>query len=265
MPDLKIADNHSLHYLLIPGQKDMPYLVYLHEGLGCTAMWGDFPALLCKTTGCPGLVYDRLGYGKSSPLNSSRTVHYLHDYALCELPALLAGVIPDRSFILIGHSDGGSISLIFGAERPSLLKGIIIEAAHVFIEPESIAGIKVAKNAWDEGKLQGLVKYHGEKTENLFLAWSETWLANWFRDWSLLYLLPSIEVPLLIIQGSNDQYASIEQVNSIASNSSGYVHSEIVENCAHIPHIEAQSVVLTLMSDFITRVKADTKNKKSSW
>ena len=255
MPNLIIDENQTLFYQLIPGNTDLPHLVYLHEGLGCTAMWGKFPELLCGVTGCPGLVYDRAGYGKSSPMPHTRTIHYLHDYGLRELPAFLESVIPDTPFILIGHSDGGSISLIFGAEQPQLLRGIITEAAHVFVDPETINGIKVAVRAWDKGKLTGLTKYHGDKTDTMFRAWSETWLSHWFRHWNIEYLLPSIDVPLLAMQGSNDQYASIDQVNSIASNSSGRSQLEIVDNCAHIPHLEAQPVVLKLMSDFIAQLR----------
>lgn len=253
MPDLIIEENHKLHYQLIQGDTTMPYLVYLHEGLGCTAMWNDFPEVLCRATGCPGLVYDRLGYGKSSPLHHARTVHYLHEYAFQELPKLLESVIPKTPYILIGHSDGGSISLIFGAERPCFLRGIITEAAHVFVEHETIAGIRTAKKAWAEGKLRGLAKYHGDKTENLFKAWSETWLTKWFKHWNIEYLLPSLEVPILVIQGGNDQYGSTEQVKSIASKTSGYAQVEILENCSHVPHIDAQPVVVELMSQFILK------------
>lgn len=255
MPNLKIEENHRIHYQLIPGDTALPYLVYLHEGLGCTAMWGDFPEALCTATCCPGLVYDRLGYGKSSPLkNNKRTVHYLHEYALFELPKLLESVIPEKPFILVGHSDGGSISLIFGAERPSFLKGIITEAAHVCIDHETIAGIKIATEAWAQGKLKSLVKYHGDKTETVFRSWSETWLSKWFKHWNIEYLLPSIDVPMLVIQGANDQYGSTEQVTSIISKTSGHAHWEILDNCAHVPHSEAQTVVVALMSDFIAQI-----------
>ena len=254
MPNLKIDKNDKLFYKLIQGDRSMPYLVFLHEGLGCIAMWKDFPTALCTATGCPGLVYDRLGYGKSSPLNESRSVNYLHKYALQELPYLLKEVIPDTPFILIGHSDGGSISLIFAAERPTFLKGVITEAAHVFVDNETIAGIKVANEAWAQGKLKGLEIYHGDKTETLFKAWSETWLTEWFRHWNIEYLLPSIEIPVLVIQGAEDQYGSTEQVKSIAAKLSGHVQFEIIEDCAHVPHLEAQPVVIGLMSDFITRL-----------
>ncbi len=257
LPYLVINENHRLYYHLFQGDTTLPYLVFLHEGLGCTDMWHDFPELLCKTTGCPGLVYDRLGYGKSSPLKKSRTVHYLHTYALQELPHILDKVIPQTPFILIGHSDGGSIGLIFAAERPPFLKALITEAAHVFVDNKTIAGIRSADKAWNKGKLRGLAKYHGEKTDTLFKAWSETWLTKWFKHWNIEYLLPSIEVPVLVIQGENDQYGSTDQVKSIASKTSGYAQMKIVENSSHIPHLEAQPIVLALMSDFVAQVIQD--------
>lgn len=253
--DTLTADTtRRLYYQLIAGDTTLPYLVFLHEGLGCSAMWGDFPAKLCAATGCPGLVYDRLGYGKSSALNQPRTIHYLHEYALCELPELLEKALPNTPYILIGHSDGGSIGLIFAAERPPLLQGLITEAAHIFVEDETLAGIKVANDAWAKGKLKGLSKYHGDKTETLYHAWSATWLSNWFRAWNIEYLLPSIEVPLLVIQGSDDQYASPDHAAGIASKTSGYARVAIVANCAHVPHIEAQAVILQLMADFIAQI-----------
>lgn len=258
MPILEIDRNnnhHRLYYELIEGDTAKPYLVFLHEGLGCIAMWKDFPELLCKNTGYRGLIYDRLGYGKSSPLYKPRTIHYLHEYALRELPELLDRVIPNTPFILIGHSDGGSISLIFGAERSFQLKGIISEAAHVFVDHEARAGIKKAGAAWAEGKLKGLSKYHGDKTATIFKAWSEIWLTEWFRHWNIEYLLPSIEVPVLVLHGESDQYGSIDQAKVIASKTSGNAQLQIVENSAHIPHFEAQSVVLGFMSDFIVQFR----------
>ena len=112
MNTLKLSGHRDIHYRLIDGHPDYPCLVFLHEGLGCDAMWKDFPDRLCGGTGCAGLVYDRQGYGLSSPLTEERTIHYLHLYALDELPMVIHAAIPDRPYILIGHSDGGSISLI---------------------------------------------------------------------------------------------------------------------------------------------------------
>jgi len=254
MPTLKIKENHIVHYQLLEGDPALPYLVFLHEGLGCTAMWRDFPELLCKATGCPGLLYDRLGYGKSSALPHRRTIHYLHISALHELPQLLHGVIPETPYILIGHSDGGSISLIHGAEQPFFLRGIISEAAHVFVDQATIAGIKSAEEAWTQGKLKGLAHYHGEKTETVFKAWSKTWLSAWFRHWNIEYLLPSITVPMLVIHGNNDQYGLIDQAECIALHSADPAQLQIIADCAHAPHAEAQPVVEKLMTDFIVQV-----------
>ena len=255
MSKLNINEYHSVHYRLIHGDMDNPYLVFIHEGLGCEAMWKRFPELLCKATGCPGLIYDRLGYGRSSPLGHAHTIHYMHEYALTELPGLLETVIPDMCFILIGHSDGGSISLIYGAERPFFLKGIITEAAHVFVEPETISAIRSADEAWEKGLLTGLSKYHGDKTEAMFKAWSTIWLSNGFKYWNIEYLLPSIKAPLLVIQGDNDQYGSPAQVKSIVCKSSGRTQFELIENCGHAPHLEAQPIVLKLMSEFVEQIK----------
>jgi pimeloyl-ACP methyl ester carboxylesterase len=249
-----IAENHNIYYQLINSDADKPYLVFLHEGLGCTDMWHDFPKLLCTTTGCPGLAYDRLGHGRSSPLRQPRTIHYLHEHGLQELPILLKKIIPEKKYFLIGHSDGGSISLIYGAERPPLLQGIITEAAHVFVDTETLEGIAAADILWKQGKLKNLHKYHGERTESVFQAWSATWQSLWFRNWNIKNLLPDIEVPLLVIQGADDQYGSVEQVNAIVVKSGGHARSELIAKCGHSPHREALTVVLQHMSEFITDV-----------
>jgi pimeloyl-ACP methyl ester carboxylesterase len=221
-------------------------------------MWKRFPKRLCNRTSCPGLVYDRLGYGQSSPLRRTRTIHYLHDYALKELPQVIDALIPNKPFILIGHSDGGSISLIFGAEKPPYLKGIITEAAHVFVEKETLDGIRKADEAFEKRKLSALFKYHGEKTPCIFKAWSATWLSQWFKSWNIESLLPSIEVPMLVIQGGDDPYGTKAQVDSIVSKSAGKAVPSLVENCGHSPHQELPELLLEIISQFITRVTTET-------
>jgi pimeloyl-ACP methyl ester carboxylesterase len=252
---LTLGANKTIHYELINGKSSNPHLIFLHEGLGCTAMWKDFPEQLCRKTECAGLVYDRLGYGLSSPMDSARTIHYLHDYALNELPLVIESVIPQKAYILVGHSDGGSISLIFGAEKPSLLKAIITEAAHVFVEPETIAGIRAADESFARGKYGGLYKYHGEKTDRTFKAWSETWLSAGFRHWNIEYLLPSIECSVLAIQGSEDQYGTESQVNAIVANVAGSAASCFVPHCGHSPHSEQPDRLVQIMSEFIEQHK----------
>jgi pimeloyl-ACP methyl ester carboxylesterase len=247
---LELGEAHQIYYELIDGAPEKPYLVFLHDALGCTAMWKNFPRRLCHETACPGLVYDRLGCGQSSPLTKPRTAHYLRDYALNELREMLAHLIPDRDYFLIGHSDGGSIGLIFAAEKPPRLRGLITEAAHVLVEEETLAGIRVAAEAYRAGKMHGVAKYHGDKTDGIFRAWADTWLADWFRHWNIKHLLPSIECPVLAIQGTEDQYGTADQVDSIAST---VMHGRktMVEGCGHIPHHEQPDVVFTSMRDFL--------------
>lgn len=252
---LRLDDQQQIFYEHHAGESQRPCLVFLHEGLGCTALWRDFPQRLCQRTGCSGLVYDRIGYGQSSPLIRPRTIHYLHAYALDELPQVLDALIPDQRFILIGHSDGGSISLIFAAERWPRLVGAITVAAHVFVEPASIGGIEQAEKTFTRGQLKkGLAKYHGDKTELLFKAWAETWTSPWFRSWNIEYLLPSITVPLLVMQGRDDQYGTPAQVDAIVDKSSGPATPLLLEDCGHSPHLDFPELTLDLMSCFVNRL-----------
>lgn len=255
MSILNLRDNTSIYYQRIDGNNQKPTLVFLHEGLGCTAMWKDFPEKLCNTTESPGLVYDRLGYGRSSSLKFSRNLNYLHSYALDELPRIIDSLIPGKQFILIGHSDGGSISLIFAAEQPDNLKGVITEASHVFVEPQTLAGIKKADKAYEEGKLKVLKKYHGTKTHGIFKAWSDTWLSSGFKNWNIERVLSSVICPLLVIQGCEDQYGTLRQVNSIVKGVTGQAESFLVDNCGHVPHREQRGQVLEKMSDFIRKIQ----------
>ena len=254
MPFLELDPRHRLHYQRIDGPTNQPCLVFLHEGLGSIGQWGDFPRRLCARTGCPGLVYDRLGYGRSSSLKRTFTIHYLHEYGLCELPRVLEALLPNRPFLLVGHSDGGSISLIFAAEHPSRLLGVIAEAAHVFVEDVTIDGIRRADEAFAQGRLAGLARYHGDKTEELFKAWSGIWLSRGFAAWNIEYLLPSVEVPLLVLQGRDDQYGTMAQVETIVAKSAGQATPQLLEACGHAPHAEVPDLTLDIMTGFFNRV-----------
>ena len=215
-----------------------------------------FPPATLRTHRLSGLVYDRLGYGRSSPLKRTFTIHYLHEYGLCELPRVIEALLPDRPFLLVGHSDGGSISLIFAAEHPSHLLGVIAEAAHVFVDDVTIDGIRRADEAFAQGRLAGLARYHGDKTEGLFKAWSGIWLSRGFAAWNIEYLLPSVETPLLVLQGRDDQYGTMAQVETIVTKSAGQATPQLLEACGHVPHIEVPDLTLDLMTGFINRVSA---------
>ena len=233
------------------GQNSRPTLVFLHEGLGSIEMWRDFPEILLEKTGCNGLLYDRWGHGKSDPINVQRTIHYVHDEALDTLPQVLAnsGV---KDTILIGHSDGGSIALIFAAEYPGSVRGLITEAAHVFVEEITLEGIKDALEVYSNTDLKKkLARYHGDNTERIFRAWYETWLQPEFKSWNIEDCLPKIQCPVLVIQGEDDQYGTEAQVESIAGRVAGPAKPLLIPDCAHIPHKEATDRVIKEMTEFI--------------
>ena len=254
MDRIVIGPNQELCQEIIPGREDRPVLVFLHEGLGSIGQWRDFPGQLCRRTGCPGLVYDRIGHGRSSGLGQQRTIHYLHSHALVELPLVVRHSLAARPYFLIGHSDGASIALIAGADRSPQLRGIITMAAHIMVEACTLEGIEAAKQAYDQGKLrQLLLRYHGEQTDVLFHAWADTWTSHWFRSWNIEYLLPAIEVPLLVLQGREDQYGTRNQVEQIVARSGGSATPLLLEDCGHAPHLEFPELCLDLMACFINR------------
>lgn len=248
---LKLLDGSSLAYKLIEGDPSKPILIFLHEGLGCTEMWKAFPSKLCLKTGYPGLMYDRIGYGQSSALKNDRTTHYLHDYATFELPQLIEKLLPNRTYFLIGHSDGGSISLIHASTQDPSIRGVITEAAHVFVEDITLNGIKFALEEFRVGRLISLQKYHGKKTESIFYAWADTWLKSEFLHWNIEYLLPSIKCPVLAIQGKNDQYGTELQLDKIVSGVGKVGTKMMIDNCGHAPHRDQPGLVLGAMSEFI--------------
>lgn len=235
-------------------------LVFLHEGLGSIEQWRkgplDVPAWLVADTGCPALVYDRLGFGGSDPLPARRRPDYLYEEAWQSLPAVLDAAGIERA-ILIGHSDGASIALLFAAGCPDRTAGLVSEAAHVIVEPETVAGIEAARVAWQapDGRLRaGLTRYHGAKTEALFGGWADVWLTEEFRRFDMRDQLPKIAAPVLAIQGDGDEYGSPAQLDLIATGVSGPVETWLVSDCRHIPHFQAAARVLPRISGFVDRL-----------
>lgn len=227
-----------------------PVLVFLHEGLGSIAQWRDFPESLCRNASMPGLVYDRAGYGGSEPLKEKRRMEYLHEEALSSLPEVVQRCHVGKAFF-VGHSDGGSIALMFAAVHPDRTAGVMTEAAHVFVEDVTVEGIRVAVRAYEKGDLRDkLAKYHAGNTDGAFRGWADTWLAPEFRNWSLEEYLPSIHAPVLAIQGQNDPYGTPAQVQSIVSRVKGPARGMIIPGCGHIPHLQARHRVLSEMAEF---------------
>ncbi len=236
-----------------PGSAKRPgeVLIFLHEGLGSIAQWRDFPGELCRATGLPAVVYERWGYGGADPLDGPRTVRYLHDEALRSLPELLRQLRIDRG-ILIGHSDGGSIALIFAAAWPERVRGIVTEAAHVFVEEVTLAGIREAVRIYDSSDLpKRLSRYHGGNTEGAFRGWADIWLSPAFREWNIEDCLAGVHCPVLAIQGLDDEYGTPAQVAAIVRGVSGPAEPLLVSGCGHIPHHQARRRVLDAMTRFV--------------
>jgi pimeloyl-ACP methyl ester carboxylesterase len=230
------------------------HLVFLHEGLGSIAQWKGFPAALCAATGLPGGVYERWGFGGSEPLTLPRPRDYLNREAERALPEVLEACAITRP-LLIGHSDGGTIALLFAAAFPERPLACITEAAHVWVEEAALAGIRAASTAWRTTDLEArLAKYHGAQSQTVFRGWAETWTQPEFRDWSMVAALPAIVCPLLVIQGLDDEYGTTAQVETIVRQSGGPAAPLLIPGCAHVPHHQAQGSVLEAMSEFIDRI-----------
>ena len=240
------------------GQGDRPVLVFLHEGLGSMRLWGDFPHQIALACGLEALLYDRLGHGLSDPLPSGAPdAAYLEPEAWRFLPQVLSNCCIRRP-ILIGHSDGGTIALMYAARLGQDVLGIITEAAHVCVEDLTREGIRKAVALYRRGDLKAkLHQYHGDKIEKLFLRWADTWLSEDFRAWTIEPLLPAVRCPVLAIQGAADEYGTPDQMRTIAAKVSGRGESFLVPDCRHSPHQQARAPVTERMLRFIDAVARD--------
>ncbi len=233
--------------------KDRPTLVFLHEGLGCIEIWRNFPETLCESVGCTGLVYDRKGYGDSEMFEGPWPVDYLEIESSRYLPALLKECDIDN-VVLIGHSDGGTIALITAASHSNLVRGIITEAAHIFVEQITIEGIRSKVKAFETTSLkEKFVRYHKEHTETIFYRWANRWLSPEFSNWNIEKDLSKITCPVLVLQGEDDAYGTPAQVKGIAGQVSGPVCVKLIPDCGHTPHFQAKDTVLSEMTRFIRK------------
>ena len=244
--------NSTLNYVTIEPDKlssDSIVVLFLHEALGSIRQWRSFPQQLCNELGLSGIVYDRQGHGESSSFTSERDENYLHNYALEELPAFIETVTSSsKQILLIGHSDGGTISLLYDSKFASRVAGIVTMAAHVVNEPETIAGIQPAVDAYELGKLDGLKKYHSEKTRDLFYAWANIWRDQGFQNWDITKEIGS-NTPSLFIQGSDDQYGTSKQLDLIQSRFQNGT-TLLLDDCGHHPHLEKTENVISTISQF---------------
>ncbi|WBV54012.1 alpha/beta fold hydrolase [Chryseobacterium gambrini] len=234
--------------------ENKPTIVFLHDSLGCTQLWRDFPEKLVSQTECNVLVYDRLGYGKSFPmLTYERENNYMEQEA--DLLNDLLKELNINDIILFGHSDGGTIALIFAARYPEKVTATLCEAGHIFAEDITVKGVKDAFETYKTTNLpERLPKYHGDKVEMMVKAWTEIWLSDRFRSWNIECLLENITSPLLFIQGENDEYGTLDQVEKTISKVSGTAEKFIIPNIGHTPHKEIPDAVLQKSAEFINSI-----------
>jgi pimeloyl-ACP methyl ester carboxylesterase len=230
---------------------EAPVMVFLHEGLGSVGMWRDFPARLCDAAGVRGLVYSRPGYGRSTPRAPQErwAPDFMHRQARELLPALLAELGVQRPWLL-GHSDGGSITLLYAAAFPHALRGAIVLAPHIMVEEISVTSIQKAREAYLQTDLrQRLARYHDDP-DSAFFGWNDIWLAPAFRDWSIEAEIAAIRCPLLAIQGLGDEYGTLEQVHGIARR---VPQTELLElpHCGHSPHKDQPQAVIEAVTQFV--------------
>jgi pimeloyl-ACP methyl ester carboxylesterase len=248
------------HRWIGPGPGEAPTIVFLHEGLGCVGMWRDFPDRVAAATGCGALVYSRPGYGSSDPVRGTRSVSFMHEEALEVLPAVVEhfGL---ENILLYGHSDGASIALIFtgaagaagaaGARRIPVT-ALVLEAPHVFVE--SVCTDRIARLAgeYETTRLrERLMRHHGANTDSMFRSWTGAWLTPEFRRWNIEEYLPSIDAPVLVIQGEDDDYGTLRQVEAVVAQVQGSAESLVLPRCGHSPHIDQPEMVLEGSSRFI--------------
>ena len=255
-----IVDGKRLETLLLSPAADAPTIVMLHEGLGSIAMWKDFPVQLAHATGCRVIVYSRYGHGKSQRLAEKRSVDFMHHEAQVVLPEILRQFQIERP-ILLGHSDGASIAIIFAGSgaasasaagaHPQQVRALILEAPHVFVEDfglQSIANIRTLFESTDLPKK--LARYH-DHVEEVFFGWNNIWLDPTFRQWNIDKYSSAITCPVLIIQGENDKYGTQAQVQSIQRQIPA-AQSRILPDCGHNPHRDHPNLTRDTMAKFIS-------------
>jgi pimeloyl-ACP methyl ester carboxylesterase len=253
-----------------------PTLVFLHEGLGSVAQWRDFPDRVSAALGLAALVYSRRGYGGSDPVSPApRPVRFMHDEAYDVLPAILAAAGLDR-VVLVGHSDGASIALLFAAnDRASKrVEAVIVLAPHLFVEDVTVKSIAAMAEAWkttdaarvaSEGVLPceparelraRLARYHGANVDGAFLGWSGAWLAPEFRRWNIEREVAAIDVPVLAIQGVDDEYGTSAQLEALKRTARGGVVTRLIANCGHSPQRDQPDATIEAIAAWWTSLRS---------
>ena len=242
-----------LEYAWIGGDaREGPAIVFLHEGLGSLAMWKDYPQTLCAAAGARGLVFSRYGYGRSTPRPATEKwpVDFMHVQARDVLPQLFAGLGLDDAPWLFGHSDGGSIALLHAAAFPERVAGLVVVSPHVFVEDVTVASIERARIAFADTDLRDrLARYHVDP-DSAFHGWNDIWLDPAFRAWNIEDGLARIRCPLLAVQGEDDEYGTMAQLEAIARR---VPKARILKlaACGHSPHRDQPTALTAAVVAFM--------------
>ncbi|RST85979.1 alpha/beta hydrolase [Aquibium carbonis] len=237
-----------------PAPDSAPTVVLLHEGLGSIALWRDFPEKLARVTGYGVFAFSRRGYGQSDPAILPRPLDYMTSEAVDALPKVL-DAIGFRSGVLVGHSDGASIAAIYGGSvQDHRVRGLVLMAPHFFTEKVGLASIETARAAYETGELRArLGKYHKD-VDNAFFGWADAWLDPAFKDWNIEEVIAYIRVPVLAIQGVDDQYGTRAQIEALETQSYNPVDVAMLADCGHGPHVEQPEKTLALLVDYLKRL-----------
>jgi pimeloyl-ACP methyl ester carboxylesterase len=251
--DEVIVNGKRLETLAYPATGDRPTIVMLHEGLGSVSMWKDFPEQLARATRCGVLAYSRYGHGKSERLREKRSVEFMHHEATVALPALLERLGIQRP-ILLGHSDGASICILYAATFPaSSPQALILEAPHVFVEDLAVQSIAKIRTAYETTDLPDKLARHHDHADETFWGWNDIWLDPAFRSWNIEDRLDSIRCPLLAIQGHEDEYGTPAQVEAIKRRVPN-AQTLMLPNCGHSPHRDQPEATLQAISQFMLKL-----------
>jgi pimeloyl-ACP methyl ester carboxylesterase len=245
------------HEWIAPQRVHRPLLVFLHEGLGSRSMWRDFPRRLCDAGGFRGLVYSRPGYGRSTPRPGDERwdVDFMHLQAHELLPMLLRALAVTQAPWCFGHSDGGSIALLYASRFTDATAGVIALAPHLFVEDLSVASIRRTREAFTDTDLPQRLARHHDDVDSAFWGWNDIWLHEPFRRWNIEAELATIRCPVLAMQGINDEYGTLEQIRRIRHH---LPFAQLLElpDCGHSPHRDQPDQVVAASAGFIAAVSA---------
>ena len=249
---LEIDDVRLEYELYGRPNSGLPTLVLLHEGLGCIDMWMDFPMRLLQATGYPVFAYSRRGYGRSDPKLPPWSRRFMHDEGLEILPKVLVAAGLDE-VVLVGHSDGASIALIYsGGVEQQIASAIVLMAPHVFVEDISVTSIEQAARAYTRTSLrEKLMRYHGDNVDGAFWGWNKAWLDPDFANWNIERYLSGVAIPTLLIQGEDDQFGTGKQLIAIERQICGPVTTRMLPDCRHSPHIDQAAATLQEIASFL--------------